>query len=144
MIPAGTMQQKDLDGDNTADQCPHEWVRNRSNGYVTGDLFEEVKPGLYAYRGRNDDWIKTGRDHFFCDTKTFEDNVLRVCQDLIRNCVVVGNYKPVVVLLVEPVDVSFNYEISSDALKAVILQRITLPFNERLFPMSKSWILLAL
>ncbi|KAJ7489329.1 hypothetical protein FB451DRAFT_1522932 [Mycena latifolia] len=27
--------------------------------YHTGDLFEEVQPGLYAFRGRQDDWLKT-------------------------------------------------------------------------------------
>ena len=67
--------------------CPHPAVRNRPDGHVTGDLFEEVKPGYYAFReslspwlvarahtcaagGRSDDWIKTGPTRAaFCDTK---------------------------------------------------------------------------
>ncbi|KAJ7585901.1 acetyl-CoA synthetase-like protein [Mycena floridula] len=148
MIPAD-IEQTDLDGDSssrfqgralydlfipdTAPNCPDPLVRNRSNGHVTGDLFEEVKPGLYAYRGRNDDWIKTGKNRFFCDTKSIEDNLLRICPDLVQQCVVVGHYKPAPVLLVEPIDVSFNYETGSDALKEEILKR-TLTFNERVYP----------
>jgi len=149
MIPAWTVEQLDLDGDNsgrfqggalydlfipdTSDHCPHPWVRNRSNGHVTGDLFEEVKPGRYAFRGRSDDWIKTGANGFFCDTKSIEDNVLRICPDLVQGCVVVGHDKPGVVLLLEPFDVSFDYETDSEALKREILER-TASFNERLFP----------
>jgi hypothetical protein len=30
--------------------CPHPMVRNRPDGHVTGDLFEEVAPGYYAFR----------------------------------------------------------------------------------------------
>lgn len=32
--------------------CPHPSVRNRADGHVTGDLFEEVKPGCYVFRKR--------------------------------------------------------------------------------------------
>lgn len=32
--------------------CPHPSVRNRPDGHVTGDLFEEVKPGCYVFRKR--------------------------------------------------------------------------------------------
>lgn len=34
----------------TALNCPHPKVRNRPDGHVTGDLFEEVRPGYYAFR----------------------------------------------------------------------------------------------
>lgn len=34
----------------TAPNCPHPSVRNLPNGHLTGDLFEEVKPGYYAFR----------------------------------------------------------------------------------------------
>jgi hypothetical protein len=33
-----------------ADNCPHTSIRNRPDGHITGDLFEEVKPGLYCFR----------------------------------------------------------------------------------------------
>jgi hypothetical protein len=69
-----------------ADNCPHPSVRNRPDGHITGDLFEETQPGLYCFRkrgcisfflsepestigGRNDDWIRTGKYFSFCDTK---------------------------------------------------------------------------
>ncbi|KAJ7580942.1 acetyl-CoA synthetase-like protein [Mycena floridula] len=148
MIPATNMNKADLDGDSigrfqggtlydlfipeTADHCPHDTVRNRSNGHITGDLFEEVKPGLYAFRGRNDDWIRTGKDLSFCDTKAIEDNVLLICADIVGNCVVVGHYKPAVVLFVEPFDLSFSYETGSKELKRQILER-TLEFNKLLY-----------
>lgn len=85
LIPTSGLSKTDLDGDvgerfqggqmydlfvpADADNCPHPFVRNRPDGHITGDLFEEVKPGLYAFRGRNDDWIRTGKDFAFCDTK---------------------------------------------------------------------------
>jgi hypothetical protein len=56
-----------------APNCPVPSVRNRPNGHITGDLFEEVKPGYYAFRGRNDDWIRTGKHLSFCDTKYVAD-----------------------------------------------------------------------
>lgn len=84
-IPTSGLNKADLDGDASerfrggqiydlflpadADNCPHPFVRNRPDGHISGDLFEEVQPGYYAFRGRNDDWIRTGRDLCFCDTK---------------------------------------------------------------------------
>lgn len=77
----------DLFVPDTAPNCPHPLVRNRPDGHSTGDLFEEVEPGFYAFRmsivpmsvcyslmrvssrGRNDDWIRTGPQFLFCDTK---------------------------------------------------------------------------
>lgn len=37
--------------------CPHPTIRNRPDGHVTGDLFEEVKPGCYVFRK----WRSCGR-----------------------------------------------------------------------------------
>ena len=94
---------------------------------------------------RSDDWIKTGPTRAaFCDTKyapplsspaltltltrarrrAIEDNVLRTCADLVRNCVAVGHLRPCVVLLVEA---------DADAAQtaAAVLAR-TAPFNVRL------------
>ncbi|KAF9531387.1 hypothetical protein CPB83DRAFT_848943 [Crepidotus variabilis] len=111
-----------------AANCPHPSVRNRPNGHVTGDLFEETGPGLYAFRGRSDDWIRTGKHLSFSDTKAIEDNVLREAADLVKNCVVVGHYKPGVVLLVEPV----SQPDDENQFKADVLARHA-SFNDRLF-----------
>ncbi|EIW54786.1 acetyl-CoA synthetase-like protein [Trametes versicolor FP-101664 SS1] len=113
--------------------CPHPTIRNRPDGHVTGDLFEEVKPGCYVFRGRSDDWIRTGGNPAFCDTKAIEENVLKTCEDIVHNCVVVGHQRVCPVLVVETegaVDVS-----TPDAeaqVKRTIVER-TAPFNERLF-----------
>lgn len=84
LIPAHGVRQADLDVESSgkfdggvlydlfipaeADNCPHPSVQNRPDGHVTGDLFEEVRSGYYAYRGRSDDWIRTNL-MTFCDTK---------------------------------------------------------------------------
>ncbi|KAJ7509711.1 acetyl-CoA synthetase-like protein [Mycena galericulata] len=146
-IPTRGLDQTDLDGDAEqraqggqlfdlfipaeADNCPHPSIRNRPDGHITGDLFEEVQPGLYCFRGRNDDWIRTGKDLCFCDTKSIEDNVLATCADLVQNCVVAGHYKPAVVLFVEPIRPikSPNDDV---LLKDDILER-TRAFTSRLF-----------
>ncbi|KAK7052664.1 acetyl-CoA synthetase-like protein [Favolaschia claudopus] len=145
-IPTRGLEASDLDRDSEhrvqggqlfdlflpaeADNCPHESVRNRPDGHITGDLFEEVKPGLYCFRGRNDDWIRTGKHFSFCDTKSIEDHVLTSCADLVRNCVVVGHYKPGVVLFVEPTK-DINSPEDEAALKSAILERIS-AFSARL------------
>ncbi|KAG6919674.1 hypothetical protein DXG01_002617 [Tephrocybe rancida] len=111
----------------SAGNCPHPTVRNRPDGHITGDLFEEVKPGYYIFRGRSDDWIKTGKDgRFACDTKSIEDNVKLTCVDLVSNCVVVGSDQPAIVLFVEPLS---EYPDHSQ-LKDEILKR-TAAFNTR-------------
>lgn len=33
-----------------ADNCPHPSIRNRPDGHITGDVFEETGPGFYAFR----------------------------------------------------------------------------------------------
>lgn len=65
-IPAEALTIGDLDGDaqqrsrggqiydmfipDTSDNCPHPSIRNRPNGHITGDLFEQVQPGYWAFR----------------------------------------------------------------------------------------------
>lgn len=65
-------------------------------------------------------------------SRSIEDNILQACADLVQNCVVVGHYKPGVVLLVEPSVDNPNDQGAMAALKAKILDRHT-PFNSRLF-----------
>ncbi|KAJ7611711.1 acetyl-CoA synthetase-like protein [Roridomyces roridus] len=112
--------------------CPHPSFRNRENGHYTGDLFEQVKPGRYIFRGRNDDWIRTGPSLSFCDTKAIEDNVLQVSSQLVSNCTAVGHYKPGVVLFVEPVTPVTPGSDKEMVLKKEIIA-LTAPFNARLF-----------
>ncbi|KZT75167.1 acetyl-CoA synthetase-like protein [Daedalea quercina L-15889] len=81
--------------------CPDVSLRHADGDYHTGDLFLEVTPGGYMFCGRDDDWIKS-ENSLRCDTKAIEDNVLVTCEDLISNCVVVGNGRPTPALFVEP------------------------------------------
>jgi acyl-CoA synthetase (AMP-forming)/AMP-acid ligase II len=46
---------------------PHPLLCDGDGVYHTGDLFEEVAQGLYTFRGRSGDWIKTMSG--FCDAK---------------------------------------------------------------------------
>ena len=48
--------------------CPDVSLRSADGHFHTGDLFLEVKPGKYLFRGRRDDWIKCGHGAK-CDTK---------------------------------------------------------------------------
>jgi acyl-coenzyme A synthetase/AMP-(fatty) acid ligase len=48
--------------------CPHKSFLSSDGNYHTGDLFQEVKPGRYLFRGRDDDWIKS-ENSLRCDTK---------------------------------------------------------------------------
>lgn len=50
-----------------APDIPHPSLFHADGLYHTGDLFEEVQNGLYAFRGRSDDWLKTVPG--LCDTK---------------------------------------------------------------------------
>ncbi|KAJ7709507.1 acetyl-CoA synthetase-like protein [Mycena rosella] len=147
-IPVSKLSVEDLDGDAagrskggilydlfipaSSRHCPHPTVMTRSDGHVTGDLFEEVQPGYYAFRGRNDDWIRTGAGLvWFCDTKSIEDNIRLTCPDIVRNCTVVGHYKPAVVLFIEAVSDSTSAP-DVDILKDEVLRR-TAAFNSNLF-----------
>ena len=48
--------------------CPDVSLRHKDGNFHTGDLFIEAAPGLYMFRGRDDDWIKT-ENSLRCDTK---------------------------------------------------------------------------
>ena len=39
--------------------CPALSLRSADGHMHTGDLFQEVTPGWYVFRGRDDDWIKS-------------------------------------------------------------------------------------
>ncbi|KAF8058198.1 acetyl-CoA synthetase-like protein [Lyophyllum atratum] len=115
-----------------ADNCPHQSIRNRPDGHITGDLFEETRPGYYLFRGRNDDWIKSGHESLaLCDTKSIEDNVKLSCSDLVQNCVVVGSYKPIV-LFVEPTPPYAASVENPTEMKTEILKRME-PFQAKAF-----------
>ncbi|KAI0673463.1 acetyl-CoA synthetase-like protein [Trametes maxima] len=105
--------------------CPDRSLRHADGDYHTGDLFLEVAPGRYVYRGRNDDWIKS-ENSLRCDTKAIEDNVMASCADLVATCIVVGNGRPSPALFVEPaVD-----GVDADKLRRTIVRRIR-PFHTR-------------
>ncbi|KAG5726095.1 hypothetical protein E4T56_gene1646 [Termitomyces sp. T112] len=82
--------------------CPHPSLRHEDGDFHTGDLFQEASPGLFVFRGRDDDWIKS-ENSLRCDTKAIEDNAMAMCGNLISNCVVVGTGRPSPVMFVEPV-----------------------------------------
>lgn len=48
--------------------CPDKSLRAADGHFHTGDLFLEVQPGQYLFRGRDDDWIKS-ENSLRCDTK---------------------------------------------------------------------------
>ncbi len=74
--------------------CPDESLRSKADGHFhTGDLFQEMQPGLYLARGRDDDWIKS-LNSLRCDTKAIEDNLRATCADLVDECIVVGTGRP--------------------------------------------------
>ncbi|KAG6915475.1 hypothetical protein DXG01_011306 [Tephrocybe rancida] len=133
-----------------APNCPHSSIRNRPNGHVTGDLFEETKPGYFVFRelsfflmlfqridtvlgGRSDDWLKSGKDIMaLCDTKAIEDATRLNCAEFVSNCVVVGYCKPIV-LFVEPTPAYADSVANPAELKAEILKRMV-QFQAGLFP----------
>ncbi|GJJ13702.1 hypothetical protein Clacol_007958 [Clathrus columnatus] len=80
--------------------CPF-FCDPKEGHHRTKDLFEEVHPGAYKYRGRLDDMIKM-ENASICDTRYIETQVSDSCKDLISCCVVVGSNRPSPVLLVEP------------------------------------------
>lgn len=48
--------------------CPDPSLRQADGHFHTGDLFQEVSPGNYVSRGRDDDWIKSDNG-LRCDTQ---------------------------------------------------------------------------
>lgn len=115
-----------------APDCPHYTLRDKESGdFRTGDLFIEVAPGHFLFKGRNDDWIKM-QTSLRCDTRAIEDNAMELCgEDLISAAVVVGSGRPSPALFVEPRQESTHESLGdASALKNEILRRIT-PFHER-------------
>ncbi|KAI0699593.1 acetyl-CoA synthetase-like protein [Cytidiella melzeri] len=108
--------------------CPDPSLRHADGHYHTGDLFLEVKPHSYVFRGRDDDWIKS-ENALRCDTKAIEDNVLATCADLVESCVVVGNGRPSPTLFVEPKAAVVGKE---DKLRRDVIRR-TRHFHSRRF-----------
>ena len=104
--------------------CPHQSLRSSDGHFHTGDLFQEMSPGQYLFRGRDDDWIKT-RASLRWDTRSIEDNIRITCGDLLDNCIVVGSGRPSPALFVEA-----SGSISPDTLKAEIIRR-TRQFHSR-------------
>ncbi|KAF8464314.1 acetyl-CoA synthetase-like protein [Gautieria morchelliformis] len=106
--------------------CPDSSFRSATDGHFhTGDLFEEVSPGCFVYKGRDDDWIKCA-DSLRCDTKSIEDHVRTTCSELIGDCVVVGSGRPSPALFVEPAKDDMDHA----KIRADILQR-TQDFHAR-------------
>ncbi|TRM65683.1 hypothetical protein BD626DRAFT_485538 [Schizophyllum amplum] len=88
--------------------CPRD--RRAADGHFhTGDLFAQVVPGGYVYRGRDDDWIKS-QTSLRCDTRAIEDNARATCGHLIAECIVVGTGRPSPVIFIEPVDANADAE----------------------------------
>ncbi|KAF8883568.1 hypothetical protein BD779DRAFT_1472465 [Infundibulicybe gibba] len=80
--------------------CPDISLRHADGDFHTGDLFQEVSPGRYIFRWRDDDWIKS-ENSLRCDTKSIEDNVRETCGDIVSECIVVGSGRPSPVLFIE-------------------------------------------
>ncbi|GBE81642.1 acetyl-CoA synthetase-like protein [Sparassis crispa] len=97
--------------------CPHYSLRDVDGHFHTRDLFQEVSPGCYVFRGREDDWIKS-ENGLRCDTKAIEDEVRSTCKELVFDCVVVGTGRPSPALFVEG-----RGTVDAEALKEEILRR---------------------
>ena len=102
--------------------CPDPSLRHPDGDFHTGDLFQEASPGLYVFRGRDDDWIKSENslrcdtkyvsnplsslffdfDHHYLIIRAIEDNARAMCGNLIAECIVVGTGRPSPVMFVEP------------------------------------------
>ncbi|KAF8271441.1 acetyl-CoA synthetase-like protein [Lactarius quietus] len=104
--------------------CPDRSLRAADGHFHTGDLFQEVQPGYYLSKGRDDDWIKS-ENSLRCDTKAIEDNVRATCGDLVTECVVVGNGRPSPSLFIET-----NSDMPHLKLKREVLRR-TRQFHSR-------------
>ncbi|TFK36149.1 hypothetical protein BDQ12DRAFT_737217 [Crucibulum laeve] len=104
--------------------CPDPSLRHADGNFHTGDLFQEVTPGFYLSRGRDDDWIKS-ENSLRCDTKAIEDNVRTTCGSLIAECIVVGSGRPSPVMFIEPA-----VDMDHDKLKKDIIRK-TRQFHSR-------------
>ncbi|KAJ6604760.1 hypothetical protein DFH09DRAFT_1123741 [Mycena vulgaris] len=104
--------------------CPDASLRHADGHFHTGDLFQEVAPGQYVSRGRDDDWIKS-ENSLRCDTKSIEDNARMMCGSLLGEVIVVGAGRPSPVLFVEP-----NTDMDPEKLKKEIIRK-TRQFHSR-------------
>ncbi|KAH8835174.1 hypothetical protein DL96DRAFT_1666066 [Flagelloscypha sp. PMI_526] len=73
--------------------CPHVSLRGTDGNFHTGDLYQEISEGVYLFRGRDDDWIKT-ETSLRCDTKSIEDTVRQTCTQLVSECITTSNMEP--------------------------------------------------
>lgn len=88
--------------------CPDVSLRSSDGHFHTGDLFQEILPGWWVSRGRDDDWIKS-ENSLRCDTKAIEDYTRATCSGIIAECIVVGSGRPSPVIFIEPaVDADHN------------------------------------
>ncbi|KAF9771730.1 hypothetical protein IL306_010623 [Fusarium sp. DS 682] len=112
--------------------CPHPSLRDALDGkYHTGDLFLEIEPGQYIFKGRDDDWIKMEMA-LRCDAKSIEDDILQHCgDDLVQAVVAIGTGRPPPAIVIEPKDDSvLQSKEKTREFKHQVLQRIT-PFHRR-------------
>ncbi|KAF4443198.1 hypothetical protein F53441_11507 [Fusarium austroafricanum] len=111
--------------------CPHPTLRDKDGKFHTGDLFLEIAPGQYVYRGRDDDWIKMEMA-LRCDAKAIEDDALQHRgDDLIHAVVAIGTGRPQPVIIVEPKDeIALQSKEKERDLRCQVLKRIT-PFHRR-------------
>ncbi|KAJ7783906.1 hypothetical protein DFH07DRAFT_997347 [Mycena maculata] len=107
--------------------CPDASLRHADGNFHTGDLFQEVAPGQYLSRGRDDDWIKS-ENSLRCDTKSIEDNARMMCGSLISECIVVGSGRPSPVLFCETT--AENADTDPEKLKKEIIRK-TRQFHSR-------------
>ena len=99
-------------------------LRHADGDFHTGDLFQQVYPGWYIFRGRDDDWIKS-ESSLRCDIKAIEDNTHLMCGNLITECIVVGTGRPSPVMFIEPA-----VDMDQNKLKKEIIRK-TRHFNSR-------------
>ncbi|KAG7404993.1 hypothetical protein Forpe1208_v015173 [Fusarium oxysporum f. sp. rapae] len=111
---------------------PHYSLRDATDGkFHTGDLFLEITLGEYAFKGRDDDWIKMEMA-LRCDANSIEVDALQCCgDDLIHAVVAIGVGRPSSATVIEPkhYDVLESTEKTRE-LQLKVLQRIT-PFHRR-------------
>jgi len=96
--------------------CPDAPLCHSDSHFYTGDLFQQILPGYWVARGRDDDWIKS-ENSLRCDTKAIEDNVRAMCPGLIAECIVVGSGRPSPILFVEPAADMDHSKLKKDILR---------------------------
>lgn len=129
IIPAAQGQLLEVVVHAGNSESPHPSLCSPDGLFHTGDLFEEIEPGGYLYRGRSGDWIKTLGG--FCDANAMEDEIRRCCGDIIYDVVIVGSSRPDPCMFAEvrsEIDATKEEELIQ-----TIIERMA-PYNERLFP----------